>query len=96
MPVLTIQFNITSEQLTVVDLLRGNIPLDQFLRYALQLGIIDFQEEAARIGKDTVFQAMGVLSSNFQYARSKALLDPVPQASMNVREFTSEARSVKP
>jgi len=96
MPVLTIQFNITSEQLTAVDLLRGNLTLDQFLRFALQLGIIDLQEEAARVGKEAVFQALGALTSNFQHARGKALLDPPPQASTNVQDFASEARIARP
>lgn len=75
MPTITMKFEMSEAQLSVVETLRGPIPREQFLRLALQLGLCDFQDDSCRVAKDAIYQTVGALNANYEHARRSRNID---------------------
>lgn len=75
MPRITVDFQFTDEELAAVNVLRGVVPLDDFLRDAAQLGLCDFKDDANRQQKDGLYQSMSAKTRGYQQARTNAMIE---------------------
>lgn len=69
MPIIQMSFRISDQQAAQIELLRGELSRDEFLRRALELGIHDFQDESTKAAKDFLYQGMLNVSESYKTAR---------------------------
>ena len=70
MPIINLTFRVTDDMDAQIDILRGGIKREEFLRIALELGIADFLDESVKATKDFIYQ--GILSRTESYNKARA------------------------
>ena len=71
-PTINLQCELTEQKAKNIEAMRGKMPEQDFLRYALILGLTDIQDEISRVSKEMVYNALNGQTKSYDKARRTA------------------------
>ncbi len=79
MAIIELKTEIADTYLAMVNTMRGAIPLEEYLRLALTLGLGHLQEEVLHQQRQKIYERLAIVSEGYQAALNVQRLEPVPR-----------------
>jgi hypothetical protein len=79
MAVLEVKAEVADAYLAMLNTLRGGIPLEEYLRLALTLGLGHLQEEVIHQQRQKIYERLAIVSEGYHAALNVQRLEPVPR-----------------
>ena len=78
MPSIEVKAELSETYLALINSLRGGIPLEEYLRLALTLGLGHLQEEVIHQQRQKIYERLVIVSEGYQAALIGQRLEPAP------------------